>query len=330
MNGDDRDFRIPEVERIRMNLLDHLRTFVAIADAGSLVGGARRRHVSAPTATRALSGLEAHLGVRLVVRTTRALRLTEVGEAYLAQARRVLASVDDAEAVVTGRRARPEGLLSVTAPELFGERYVAPLLFEYLDAHAHVTARAFFSNRLVNLVDEGFDVALRIGPLPDSALSAIPLGAMRIVWVAAPSYLARAGTPQAPGELAGHAQIGLTIEGQEQVGWERDARRGRRRGARPPAPRLVVNKNSVKVAAAVAGQGIARALAYQVDQEVRDGRLRVVLARHEPAPVPVHLVHPEGRAASTKVRRFLELAAPRLRALALLRGKGLERRRAAE
>lgn len=308
-----------------MNLVDSLRTFVAIADAGSLVGGARSRRVSAPTATRVLAALEAHLGARLVVRTTRALRLTEVGEAYLAEARRVLAAVDDAEAVVRGRRARPEGLLSVTAPELFGERYVAPLLFEFLDAHPLVSARAFFSNRLVDLVDEGFDVALRIGPLPDSALTAVPLGAMRLVWVAAPAYLARAGTPRVPDDLAGHARIGLTIEGQEPVAWDRRGRR-RARDRRPLPERLVVNKNSVKVAAAVAGQGIARALAYQVESEVRDGRLRVVLARHEPPPVPVHLVHPEGRAASAQVRGFLAFCAPRLRALALLHGKGLERR----
>jgi DNA-binding transcriptional LysR family regulator len=308
-----------------MNYIESLKTFVAIADAGSLVGGARRRRLSAPTVTRALAGLEGHLGARLVVRTTRALRLTEVGEEYLAQARRVLAAVEDAEATVTGRRARPEGLLSITAPELFGERYIAPLLFEFLDAHPLVTARAIFSNRVVNLIDEGFDVALRIGPLPDSALTATPLGAMRVVWVASPAYLARTRVPREPSDLGGHSLVKLSIEGQEHVAWER---RGREKQARQATrERLLVNKNSVKVAAAVAGQGITRALAYQVDNEVRDGKLRVVLARHEPPPVPVHLVHPEGRAASAKVREFLRFCAPRLRELPLLRGKGLEPRR---
>jgi DNA-binding transcriptional LysR family regulator len=308
-----------------MNSLENLKTFVAIADAGSLIGGARRRSISAPTATRALAGLEKELGVRLVVRTTRALRLTEAGDDYLVQARRVIAAVEDAAATVTGRRLRPEGHLSVTAPQLFGERYIAPLLFEFLDANPLVTVQAFFSNRVVNLVDEGYDVALRIGALPDSALTAIPLGAMRVVWVAAPAYLSRARVPQTPSDLARHSLVGLSIEGQEPTTWHRPAKGSA--GKRPARERLVVNKNSVKVAAAVAGQGIARALAYQVADEVRDGRLRVILARHEPSPVPAHLVHPEGRAASAKVREFLRLSAARLKALPILQGKGLETRK---
>lgn len=305
-----------------MDYLDSLRLYTAIADAGTLVGGARRRRLSAPTATRALAGLEQRLGARLIIRTTRTLRFTEVGEAFLADARRVLTALDDAEAAVTGRRAHPEGLLSLTAPELFGERHIAPLLFEYLDAHPDVRARAFFSNRVVSLIDEGFDVALRIGPLPSSGLSAIPLGALRVVWVASPTYLERQRTPRAPDELAGHHLITLSIEGQEHVAWDRRA--GRR--APQTVERLVVNTNAVKVAAAVAGHGIARALAYQVADEVGDGRLRVVMAPHEPPPVPVHLVHPEGRATSAKVREFLRFATPRLRAMPLLQGKGLVER----
>ncbi len=306
-----------------MDYLESLRTFVEIADAGSLVGGARRRRHSAPTVTRALAGLEAHLGAKLVVRTTRALRLTEAGEQFLADTRRVLAALENAEATVAGRRARPEGLLSITAPELFGERHIAPLLFEFLDAHPHVRARVFFSNRVANLIDEGFDVALRIGPLPDSGLSAVLVGALRVVLVASPAYLARRRAPRTPDDLATHYAIGLSIEGQEHVTW---GRRGARRKAVAASERLIVNTNAVKVAAAVAGQGIARALAYQVDAEVRDGRLRVLLAAHEPPPLPVHLVHPEGRAASAKVREFLHFAVPRLRAMPLLRGKaGLEK-----
>jgi DNA-binding transcriptional LysR family regulator len=305
-----------------MDFLENLKTFVAIADAGSLIGGARRRRISAPTATRALAGLEQELGVRLIVRTTRALRLTDAGDDYLVQARRVLAAVEDAAATVTGRRVRPEGRLAVTAPELFGERYIAPLLFEYLDANPRVTAHALFSNRVVNLVDEGYDVALRLGVLPDSALTAIPLGAMRVVWVAAPAYLSRARIPKTPSDLARHALIGLSIEGQEPTLWHRSV--NGTAGKRPARERLVVNKNSVKVAAAVAGQGITRALAYQVADEVRDGRLRVILARHEPPPVPAHLVHPEGRAVSAKVREFLRFSTARLRALPILQGKGLE------
>lgn len=307
-----------------MDYLESLKTFVAIADAGSLVGGARRRRLSAPTVTRTLAALESHLGARLVLRTTRSLRLTEVGEAYLLDARRVLVAVETAEATVTGKRARPEGRLSVTAPELFGERHVAPLLFEFLDAHPLVSAQVLLTNRLVSLVDEGIDVALRIGSLPDSGLTSVPLGRMRAMWVASPAYLAGAGTPLTPADLESHRTIGLSIEGHEQVGWERRGTPRKKGGARE---RLVVNKNSVKVAAAVAGQGIARALAYQVEDEVRDGRLRVVLSSHEPAPVPVHLVYPEGRAASAKVRELLRFLTPRLRALTVLQDRALERRR---
>lgn len=301
-----------------MDYLESLKTFVAIAEAGSLVGGARQRGLSAPTVTRALAALEEHLGVQLIVRSTRAFRLTDVGAEFLGDARNVLSALEHAEATVTGRRARPEGLLSVTAPELFGQRHVAPLLFEFLEAHPGLRAKAFFSNRIVNLIDEGFDVGLRIGPLPDSRLTAIPLGNLRVLWVAAPAYLARVGAPRAPDDLVDHPMIGLSIEGQEQIVWER---RGKRRKAIAATERLVVNENSVKIAAAVAGLGVARALSYQVDDELRDGRLRVLLPKHEPRPVPVHLVYPEGRAASANIREFLRYAAPRLRAMPLLNGR---------
>lgn len=305
-----------------MDYLDSLRTFVAIADAGSLIGGARRRRVSAPTATRALASLEARLGAKLITRTTRSLRLTEAGQQFLAETRPALAALDAAEAGVTGRRARPEGLLSVTAPELFGERYIAPLVFEFLDAHPQVSVRALFGNRLVHLVDEGFDVALRIGRLPDSGMIAVPVGSMRVLLVAAPSYLARKGVPRAPSDLREHMAVALSIEGQEHIARDPlDRRRAKRNDS--AVERLVVNTNSVKVAAAVAGQGIARALAYQVDREVRDGSLRILLSAHEPPAVPVHLIYPEGRASSAKVREFLALAVPRLRAMPLLAGKGL-------
>jgi len=216
---------------------------------------------------------------------------------------------------------RPEGLLSITAPELFGERHIAPLLFAFLDEYPQVRARAFFSNRVTHLIDEGIDVALRIGALPDSGLTAVPVGALRVVLVASPAYLARRRPPRTPDDLSDHDAIGLSIEGQEHVTW---GRRGARRKTVIAAERLVVNTNAVKVAAAVAGLGIARALAYQVADEVRDGRLQVLLAADEPPPIPVNLVHPEGRAASAKVREFLRFAAPRLQAMPLLRGQGLE------
>ena len=303
-----------------MDHLQCLRTFVAVAESGSFARGARSREISAPAATRAVAALEKHLGALLLQRTTRSLRLTEQGEAFLADCRRVMADLDAAEAAVTGARDEPRGTLSITAPALFGSRHIAPLLFEFLDRHAALQARVLFTNRLVHLVDEGFDVALRIAVLPDSGLTAVPVGRMRSVVVASPAYLRRHGVPLEPAHLKQHRAIGFTIEDQDRTGW----RFGRSPSSVAPQERLVVNANDVKVAAAVAGQGLARALAYQVSDEVRDGRLRVVLAEHEPPPVPVHLVYPAGRGAAAKVREFVACAAPRLRALPVLQGLGLE------
>jgi len=306
-----------------MDHLQRLRTFVAVAQAGSFARGATAQGISASAATRAVAALERHLGALLLQRTTRSLRLTEQGEAFLVDCLRILAELDQAEAAVTGARHEPQGTLAVTAPALFGSRHVAPLLFEFLDRHPQMRARALFTNRLVHLVDEGFDVSLRIAVLPDSSLTAVPVGHMRAVVVGSPDYLRRHGVPQHPADLKSHRAIGFTIEGQDRSGWNFA---GARTGT-TPAERLVVNSNDVKVAAAVAGQGLARALAYQVTDEVRDGRLRVVLRKHEPPPVPVHLVYPAGRVAPAKVREFVHFAAERLRALPVLQGRGLGPRR---
>lgn len=303
-----------------MDHLQRLRTFVAVAEAGSFARGARARTISAPAATRAIAALERHLGALLLQRTTRSLRLTEQGEVFLADCRRILADLEVAEAAVTGARGEPRGTLAVTAPALFGSRHIAPLLFEFLDRHPQLQARALFTDRLVHLIDEGFDVALRIAVLPDSGLTAVPVGQVRAVVVASPAYLQRFGVPRVPADLQQHRAIGFTIEGHDRIGW----RFGRQRRAEMPLERLVVNANETKVAAAVAGQGLARALAYQVTDEVRDGRLRVLLREHEPPPVPVQLVYPAGRVAAAKVREFVQFAAERLRALPVLQGHGLE------
>ncbi len=303
-----------------MDHLQRLRTFVAVAESGSFARGARSRDISAPAATRAVASLEKHLGALLLQRTTRSLRLTEPGEVFLADCRRILAELDAAESAVTGARHEPRGTLAVTAPALFGSRHIAPLLFEFLDRHPQMQARALFTNRLVHLIDEGFDVALRIAVLPDSGLTAVPVGRMRAVVVASPDYLRRHGVPREPADLKQHRAIGFTIEGQDRVAWSF----ARARAGAAPQERLIVNANDVKVAAAVAGQGLARALAYQVTDEVRDGRLRVLLQAHEPPPVPVHLVYPAGRGAAAKVREFVHFAAERLRAMPVLQGRGLE------
>lgn len=303
-----------------MDHLETLRTFVAVADAGGFARAARQRASSAPAVTRAIAALERRLGTPLLLRTTRSLRMTEAGESFLADCRRILGELDAAEAAISGVRHEPRGLLAITAPTLFGRRHVAPVLLDFLSAHPEVSARAFFADRVVHLIDEGFDVALRIAPLPDSGLTAVPVGSLRRVVVAAPSYLARAGEPKVPADLTRHQAIGFNLDGLAAAPWIFD--NPREPGL--PQERLVVNAIDVKIAAACAGHGLARALAYQVTDEVQDGRLRVLLQAHEPPPVPVHLVYPAGRMAAAKVRSFVSFAAERLRQVPVLQGRGLE------
>lgn len=303
-----------------MDHLDTLRTFVAVAEAGGLARAARQRGSSAPAVTRAIAALEKRLGTPLLLRTTRSLRLTEAGEAFLADCRRILGELDAAEAAVSGRRAEPQGVLSVTAPATFGRRHVAPVLLEFLAAQPAVSARAFYVNRVVHLIDEGYDVALRIAHLPDSGLTAVPVGHLRRVVVASPAYLDRYGEPRTPADLAGHQAIGFSMDGRGQVPW---LFKGGRKAA-APRQRLVVNSVDAKMAAACAGFGLAVGLAYQVTDEVRDGRLRVLLTDHEPPPVPVHLVYPAGRTAAAAVRAFVSFGAERLREVPVLQGRGLE------
>lgn len=308
-----------------MDQLERLRTFIAVADAGGFARAARQRGSSPAAVTRAVAALEQRLGTPLLHRTTRSLRLTEAGESFLADCRRILGELEVAEAAVSGLRDEPRGVLSVTAPAMFGRRHLAPLLLDFLGQHPALTARAFFADRVVHLIDEGYDVALRIAPLPDSGLTALPVGSLRRVVAAAPAYLARRGVPRTPADLAGHQAIGFSFDGQAPAPWTFCAPGGAalREATASPQERLVVNANDVKIAAACAGHGLVRALAYQVADEVRDGRLRIVLADHEPPPVPVHLVYPAGRMAAAKVRSFVRYAAERLRQEPVLQGRGL-------
>lgn len=294
--------------------LDTLRAFVAVADALGFAPAARRLGWSAPAVTRAIAALEKRLGTQLLHRTTRAVRLTEAGAHFLADCRRILAELDEAEAAAGGAQREPRGQLSVTAPAMFGRLHLAPIVLEFLARTPAVGARTFFVDRLVNLVEEGFDVALRIAHLPDSGLAATPVGRLRRVVVASPAYLAAHGEPEAPADLARHHGIGFTFDGAAARPWVFRAARGKEDAAAQPRVRLVVNGSEVAVAAACAGLGLARALSYQVAAEVRAGRLRVVLEDHEPDPIPVHLVHAAGRRVAAKVRAFVAFAAERLRA----------------
>jgi DNA-binding transcriptional LysR family regulator len=297
-----------------MDRLDGIRVFVAVAEAGGFAAAARSLRMSPPAVTRAVAALEERIGARLLHRTTRTVRLTEAGARYLADAKRILAELDEAEATAAGAHAEPRGLLTVTAPLLFGRMHVAPVVLDFLARYPEVSARTLFADRVVDLLDEGVDVAVRIAELPDSTLSAVRVGQVRRVVCAAPGYLAGRGAPSVPRDLESHDCIGFQA-GATPAPWLFPGRSGDGIETVRPPMRLLVNNADVAVAAAVAGRGVTRVLSYQAAEAVRDGRLVVLLAEHEPPPIPVHLVHLEGRRAAARVRAFVEFAADRLRAV---------------
>lgn len=291
-----------------MDRLQSLQVFIAVAEAGSFAEGARRLGLSAPSVTRGVNALESRLGTRLLTRTTRRVRLTEVGRRYLEDARHVLQQWQAADEAATGAAQRPVGELRLTCPNEFGRRYVTPLLVEFLEAYPEVSVDVVMLDRVVNLVEEGFDVAVRIGPLPSSELVALPVGQVRRVVCAAPGYLARYGVPQTPAALSEHRIAAVSALG---TGWRFG---GEAQDVVRVTPRLRLNSVAAAIEAACQGWGLTRVLSYQVAEELAAGRLETVLEAYEPAPLPIHLVHVEGRRAPAKVRCFLDFARDRLRA----------------
>ncbi|MBD8908410.1 LysR family transcriptional regulator [Methylorubrum zatmanii] len=287
-----------------------MRVFVKVAESGGFASAARHLAMSPPAVTRTVAALEERIGARLFVRTTRSVKLTEAGGRYLDDCRRLLSDLEEAEAAAAGSTATPTGTLTLTAPVQFGRLYVLPVVTDYLARHAAVSVRALFLDRVVNMIEEGIDVGVRIGHLADSGLSALRVGSVRRVVCAAPDYLERHGVPASPQDLRDHAVIGSTSPGALPE-WRFGP--ARRMGVTVQS-RLACSTVDAALAAAIDGWGIARLLSYQVAPAVAEGRLRILLAEHEEAPVPIHVVSPEGRRAPAKVRAFVDLAAARLRA----------------
>jgi DNA-binding transcriptional LysR family regulator len=294
-----------------MDELNSIRVFIAVAQARGFAAAARQLHVSPPVVTRGIAALEQRLGVRLLNRTTRQANLTEAGERYLADCKRIIADLQAAEDRARTTRREPRGTLAVTAPVMFGRLHIAPLLHDFVERHPQVTVRAVFVDQIINLVEEGIDVALRIDKLADSSLTAIRVGAVRRVIVASPAYLAANGEPKRPADVERHRAFGSG-----RAPW-----RFRGVTGASPQPRMLlkVNGGDVAIGFALASRGLARPLSYQVEEELRDGRLKEVLADYRPEPIPVQLVHSEGRQAAAKVRAFVDFATARLRALRALR-----------
>lgn len=290
----------------------HLMTvFVAVAEAESFAGAARRLHISPPAVTRAIALLEERLGVQLLARTTRRVRVTEAGFRYLEDARRLLLEVDEADAAAAGINATPRGHLAVTAPVLFGKIYVMPIMTDYQMIFTETTVSALFVDRVVNLIDEGLDVGIRIGPLPDSSLRAIRVGQVRRVVCASPSYLQQYGIPQTPADITRHRVVAATSMSTASE-WMFDSERGKN-GVRF-SPSILVNTNDGAIEAARNGFGLTRLLSYQVANELATGILKTVLTDFEQTWLPIHVIHREGRHGSAKVRSFVDMAVTRLRA----------------
>jgi DNA-binding transcriptional LysR family regulator len=296
-----------------LDKLSAVKVLIAAVDAGSLTGAAGRLGRSPAAITRTVAFLEEELGVVLLHRTTRSIRLSEAGERYVAACRRILADLEEADLMAAGAQATPRGLLTVTAPVMFGTRLLRPIIDEFLHAYPDVQVRYLLLDRQVRLTDEGIDVALRIAPLPDSSLIAIKVGEIRRVVAASPHYLESRPMVRVPEDLAVHDCITHGEPLQNEV-WNFPPLPGtdKPRNVRVSA-RLHVNLIESAVRSAADGHGVVRVLSYQIEPEVRDGRLKIILAGAEPDPIPVHLVTPAGRLESAKVRAFVDFAVARLR-----------------
>jgi DNA-binding transcriptional LysR family regulator len=293
-----------------MDRADGLAVFVEVAERGSFTGAARRLRRSPTAVTRIIAELETRLGVRLLNRTTRAVSMTEAGERFLAGAKRVLADLDEIERAAAGEGRAPRGELRVTAPILFGRLHVLPIVIEFLARFPEVSVALTLLDRTVDLVDEGLDVALRIGALAENSAVASRVGALRRIVVAAPEYLAERGTPRAPADLGIHSVVAFAgISGLEH--WLFRGEAGETNV--PIKPRLIVTTAEAALDAARAGFGLTRVLSYQAADDIGRGSLCRVLQAHEGDELPVHLLHPGGRHPPPKLRAFLDFAVPRLR-----------------
>lgn len=286
-----------------MDKLSAMRAFVEIAERGSLTAAATALGKAQPTIVRTLANLEDTLGVRLLRRTTRRLSLTEEGRAYLDRCKQILADIDEAEQIITGGQGEPHGELRVTAPVTFGQWHVAPALFSFLARYQAVQVELLLLDRVVNFLEEGIDLAVRIGELADSSMIAVPVGHMRQVVVGAPGLLQRSGVPETPAALQGAPAIvfrGLSSRST----WR--FQRGDDKWAVDVNRTFVTNQAVAAVSACAAGLGYGRFLAYQVAPWLADGRLEVLLQDYEPPPSPVSLLYTDARLMTPRLRVLLD------------------------
>lgn len=288
-----------------------MQAFVAVAEEEGFASAGRALRLSAPSVTRLVSELEETLGARLFHRTTRSVGLTDAGARYLEDCRRILADLEDADAHAGGRHGQPEGWVSVTGSALFGRLALTPILFGLMDRYPGLSVSTLFVDRVVHMMDEGIDVAVRIADLPDSTLVAARVGSVRRVLCAAPSYFAKHGELTSVADLDQHQLIDFS---QSRSGSQWGLVSGSKMVTHRPETRFLVNTADAAIAAAVAGRGVTRVLSYQVAAEVADGRLQVVLPEAEGASLPVHVVHKEAGQTSARVRAVVDHLVEELRA----------------
>lgn len=294
-----------------MDRLESMTILLAVVDAGSLSAAARHLGMPLATVSRKVAALETHLGTRLLHRTTRQLALTEAGGSYVAACRRILEEIAEAERTATGEYAAPKGELTITASVVFGRLHIVPVVAEFLAQYPEIEIKLVLTDRVVHLMDEQVDVAVRIGDLPDSSFIATRVGTVRRVVCASPGYLAAHGVPLAPGDLAAHDCISFEVL-ESRRAWVFGT--GKSAQSVSVHARLAVNTVDAAIAAATLGAGVIRVLSYQVMDALRDDRLRIVLAPFEAAPLPVSLLHKGQAPLPLKLRAFLDFVTPRLRA----------------
>lgn len=287
-----------------MDRLKQIETFVAVANRGSLTAAAQAEGVAPAVIGRRIDGLEERLGVKLLVRTTRRITLTHEGSAFLESSQRLLADLANAEASVSAGGVKASGHLRITAPAGFGRRHVAPLVPAFLAQHRDVSLSLNLSDRVVDIVNEGFDCAIRVGELPDSSLVSVRLADNRRRCVAAPEYLARAGTPHTPAELARHECLTLSSEASQTRGWA-FAVAGELTHLRPGG-RLDCSDGQVLHEWCLAGLGIAWRSTWEVEREIAAGALQVLLAEHAAPPNGIYAVFPHARHLALRVRLWID------------------------
>jgi transcriptional regulator, LysR family len=293
-----------------MNQLESMAILVAVADTGSLSAAARQLGMPLATVSRKVAGLETHLGTRLLLRTTRQLSLTEAGAAFVAACRRILEEVGEAERAAMGEYAAPRGEIVITAPVVFGRLHVVPVVAEFLAQYPEIGVNLILTDRVVHLMEEQVDAAIRIGELPDSNLMAVGVGAVRQVVCGSPGYLKAHGLPETPRDLGGHECISFDVL-ESRRAWVFGV--GKHVVEVPVPSRFAVNTAEAAIDAAKLDIGLVRVLFYQVADALQQGALQLVLESFESAPLPIHLVHRGQAPLPLKLRAFLDFAAPRLR-----------------